>query len=179
MRAFLIDCYMFFLNHIIRHVPFYCIRRLFYTIAGMKIGKTSRILMGVYIQNPKGITIGEHCYINEFCMLDGRGGLTIKDNVSLSMYTKTLTATHDSNSSKFDYVEEPIVLEENVWTGIGSIILPGTRLPKGVIIAAGSVAIKNTIYEEKNVYSGVPAKKIGVRKYKDLYQLPDWKPRFR
>lgn len=178
MRYIISEARLYILNHVVSHVPIYAFRRFCYERAGMEIGKDSRLLMGIYIQEPSKIHIGDHCCINEFCMLDGRGGLYIKDNVSVSMYTKILTGTHDSNSDDFSYKSEPVVLEDNVWTGMGSIILPGTVLPKGSILAAGSVAIKNKKYLPKCVYSGIPAEKIGERQSECNYEL-NWKPYFR
>lgn len=179
MKVLIEELEMYFINHIVSHFPIYRVRKFFYKKAGMTIGDNSRLLLGIYIQHPKGITIGNNCCINEYCMLDGRGGLFIGNNVSISMYTKVLTGTHDSHSDIFAYKSEPVEIKDNVWTGINSIIMPGTNLPKGVIIAAGSVAIKNVDYEERGIYSGIPAKKIGSRKTECDYQLINWKPRFR
>lgn len=178
MKIFLKDVQMYVLNHIVNHIPCQKLRLLCYRKTGMIIGENSKILMGCFVQSPENIVVGNNCCINEFCYLDGRGGLQIANNVSISMYSKILTGTHDSQSNSFEYKTKEVSIEDNVWVGMGAIVLPGTRLKHGCILAAGSVSIKNIEYEECGIYSGVPAKKIGVRKSKCRYKL-GWKPRFR
>lgn len=180
MRGFIIDIKEYILNNIVTNIPSWHVRRFFYKISGMKIGKNSHILMGCRIMHPWNIEIGDGTYINERCFLDGRGGVKIGNNVSISIGTSILTGTHVSNSSTFEYVDFPVVIEDNVWTGINSIIMPGVVLPVGCILASGSVAIKNKIGDEKFIiYSGVPAIKIGNREISELYKLGDWNPHFR
>ena len=177
MKKFIHDFIHYVLNHIVAHIPFWFIRKFFYRLSGMKIGKNTMILMGLYVFDPWNIVIGNDVYINENCFLDGRGGIKIDDNVSISLYTKILTGTHVSSSENFQYVDKQVVLNSNVWTGIASIILPGVELPHGVILAAGSVAIcTRQGYAPMHIYSGVPAKDIGLRKGKANYQLSRWKP---
>lgn len=177
MKNFIHDLIHFILNHIISHIPFWHIRKLCYLLSGMKIGKNSIILMGLYVYDPWRIVIGNNVYINENCFLDGRGGIIIQDNSSISLHTKIITGTHISASNDFEYTCKRVIIRENVWTGVASIILPGVELPKGSILAAGSVAIcsKNN-YIPMHIYSGVPAIDIGTRKGNANYQLGKWKP---
>lgn len=177
MKAIVHELIHFILNHIIAHIPCWAIRKFSYKLFGMKIGKNSRILTGVYIFDPWKIEIGNNSYINEKCFLDGRGGVIIEDNVSVSIYTKILSGTHISGSDTFEYTSKKVILRSNVWTGIASIILPGVELPHGVILAAGSVAANSKKgYEPMHIYSGVSAVDIGVRKGKGDYVLEKWKP---
>lgn len=53
---------------------------------------------------------------------------------------------------------EPIIMEEFSNVGTNSIILPGSRLRKGVLLTAGSLLIGDT--EEWGVYKGNPAKLV-------------------
>ena len=180
MKKILHDFIIFFLNHIVSHIPSWNIRKLFYKLSGMKIGKKSKILMGLYVYDPWKIKIGNNVYINENCFLDGRGGLIIEDNASISIYTKILTGTHQSYSDSFEYTTKKVVIDSNVWTGIGSIVLPGVHLSHGVILAAGSVAIDSkSQYKPLHIYSGVPAVEIGIRKTLANYTIDEWKPLWR
>lgn len=180
MKDLIHDLIHFILNHFVAHIPFWSLRKLFYTLSGMKIGKGSIILMGAYVLDPWNITIGETVYINENCVLDGRGGIKISDNASVSLHTKIITGSHISSSESFEYSSESVSIGSNVWTGVASIVLPGVVLPHGVILAAGSVAIKGKKkYEENHIYSGVPATDIGERKGSANYCLGSWKPFFR
>ncbi|WP_309025292.1 DapH/DapD/GlmU-related protein [Pelagicoccus sp. SDUM812002] len=37
----------------------------------------------------------------------------------------------------------PIVVEDDVWIGAGAILLPGVRIGRGAIVAAGAVVTKD------------------------------------
>lgn len=171
-----IDTQYVLLNYIVNHIPCWTIRKLFYSLSGIKIGKNTRIHMGTKVLNPNRIEIGENCIINEMCFLDGRGYLTIGDNVSLSIYTMILTASHDKNSSSFAYYSKPVKIGNNVWTGARALILEGSDLKRGSIIGAGSVF--RGIAEENSLYAGVPAKRCGNRNLTEYYTL-NFKPFFR
>jgi acetyltransferase-like isoleucine patch superfamily enzyme len=68
---------------------------------------------------------------------------------------------------------KPIVLEEFSNVGTNAIILPGSRLRRGVLLSAGSLLIGDT--EDWGIYKGNPAvltKKINPRKILDnAYKL--------
>lgn len=177
MKNFIHDLIHFILNHIVSHIPFWNLRKFFYLLFGMKIGKNSIILMGLYVYDPWHIEIGNNVYINEYCFLDGRGGIQINNNASISLYTKVITGTHVSSSDDFRYTSKKVIIGENVWTGTSSIILPGVELPRGTILAAGSVAkYSKKGYLPMHIYSGVPAVEVGIRKGHANYQLRGWKP---
>lgn len=162
-------------NHIVTHIPFWGIRKFFYSFLGMSIGKNSRILMGTVVFSPQNIVIGENSIINEDCVLDGRGKLVIGNNVSISMRTSVLSASHKIHSETFEYIKRNVVIQDNVWIGSGAIILPGTVLEKGAVISAGSVTKKGN-YNENCVYSGVPAIEIGKRDIGEGFNQVTWKP---
>ena len=69
------------------------------------------------------------------------------------------------NELKGKQIIEPVIMEEFSNIGTNSIVLPGSRLRKGVLLAAGSLLIGDT--EEWGVYKGNPAvlvKKINGNK---------------
>lgn len=59
------------------------------------------------------------------------------------------------NKLKGKQIIEPIIMEEFSNIGTNSIVLPGSRLRKGVLLTAGSLLIGDT--EEWGVYHGNPA----------------------
>ena len=54
-----------------------------------------------------------------------------------------------------------VVIEDDVWIGTRSIILPGVTIGKGSVIAAGSVVTKDV--PPYNLVGGIPAKIIKKR----------------
>ena len=70
--------------------------------------------------------------------------------------------TTDVPTKEQDYMDAPIVVEDDVWVGGGSIILSGVTIGKGAVIAAGAVVNKDV--PPYAIVGGVPAK---VLKYRD------------
>lgn len=157
------------LNCVINKVPSWYIRKLFYRILGLSIGKNSRIGIKTVILNPENIVIGANTIINEYCHLDGRGGLNIGDNVSISIYTKIITASHKMNSEKFEYYCEKTIIGNRVWIGTSAIILNGSNISDNCVIGAGCVFKGSTV--PSGVYIGNPAKLKKYRKLEGLYTL--------
>ena len=159
-------------NNIISKVPIWTIRKTWYRLIGLSIKKNSNIDMNSYFIAPRHISIGANTHINQSCFLDGRGELTIKDNVSISHYVKICTGGHSINSPLFEGSHGPIIIENYVWVGIGAIILKNVKLGEGCIVAAGSVVTKNV--PPYRIVAGSPAQIIGERKqglnYHPLYK---------
>ena len=53
----------------------------------------------------------------------------------------------------------PVVLEDDVWVGSRVIILGGTRLGAGCVVAAGSVV--QGVFPAGSVLAGKPAEAVG------------------
>jgi acetyltransferase-like isoleucine patch superfamily enzyme len=56
---------------------------------------------------------------------------------------------------------QEIVVNNDVWIGVGAVILKGVTLGEGCVIGAGSVVNKSV--PEYEIWAGVPAKLIGLR----------------
>lgn len=156
-------------NSVINRLPAWWLRKLLYQALGMKIGKYCRIGLGTIVIYPKQIRMGDRVIINEHCFLDGRGGITVGDNVSISIYSKIITASHDINSDTFMYQHSPVNIDSFVFVGAAAILLEGTHLGKGCCIGAGSIVKGN--YEAGSIYVGNPVKKLGERKSEYKYEL--------
>ena len=109
------DLQYIFLNQIVSSIPSWTIRNFFYKCSGMKIGPKARIGINTVIISPKGITIGCRSVINDHCVLDGSGGITIKNDVSISAFTKIYSCTHKTDSDFFEYITNPIIIKNNVY----------------------------------------------------------------
>lgn len=112
--------------------------------AEIHIGDNTRI-HGACIHAYESIIIGKNCLIAANCQIfDGNGhDLSFPD-------VENRINTYGST--------RPIEIEDNVWIGINSIILPGVRIGKGSIIAANSVVNENI--PAMVIAGGNPAKVI-------------------
>jgi maltose O-acetyltransferase len=167
----------FVTNSVVAHVPSYTVRHWWYRrVLGMHVAKSASVLMGVYIHvrgrghpGHPDISIGEHSVINQGCSLDGRGGLRIGQNVSVSPGVWILTAGHDPDAPDFRYVVAPTVIGDYVWLGARALILPGVSIGTGAVVAAGAVVSRDV--PDYAVVGGVPAREIGQRRRDLSYQL--------
>jgi len=162
-------------NRMIARIPIYAVRHAWYRrVLGMRIGGGSALLMDLYIYIRgrqtsagedvcrQGITIGRRSVVNQQCCLDGRGGLSIGDNVDISPGVWILTDSHDMHDPLFREVLAPVTIGNYAWIGSRALILPGVTVGEGAVVAAGAVVTHNV--EPYAVVAGVPARPIGTRR---------------
>lgn len=148
-------------------IPSHLLRLLIYRLAGMKIGKNSRIHIGARFFYPANIQIGQGTIIGDNVFLDGRDKLTIGDHVDIASSVMVYNSEHDIDSEDFHAVLGPVEIGDYVFVGPRAIILPGVKISKGAVVAAGAVVTKDV--EGFKIVGGVPAQIIGERKLKDLH----------
>tara|TARA_B110000116_G_scaffold271457_1_gene292231 strand:- start:1042 stop:1557 length:516 start_codon:yes stop_codon:yes gene_type:complete len=141
--------------------------RVFYIIhvlGAMKHGKSARFQNNVYIGGPSAVSIGKDCQINEYVFLQGA---IIGDNVMIAPYVALIANKKEVNTTDIlmSTVEKEkglkVIIEDDVWIGRNTIVMPGVKIGKGSIIGAGSVVTKDV--EPMSVMGGVPAKLIKKR----------------
>lgn len=154
----------------IGHAPSHLVRKFFYRIAGIRIGKGSTIHMWANFFEPMGIEIGTDTIIGDHVFLDGRAPLSIGDHVDIASQVLIYNSEHDLEKESFEARVESVEISDYVFIGPRAIILPGVKIGKGAVVAAGAVVTKDVA--EFEIVGGVPAKKIGERKDKKLgYKL--------
>ena len=84
--------------------------------------------------------------------------VVIAANVYLVTHDAIRHVLINKNNKHYQMNLGPIEIMDNVFIGLGSIILPNVRIGKNVIIGAGSL-VTNDI-PDNSVFAGVPAKKI-------------------
>jgi len=127
-----------------RHVPWPCHHT-------MQINKAENLIFhpdnidnfqsgGIYFQNPTAtITLGKGSYI--------------------APNTGFITRNHDPENLDNHLPASPIVLGENCWIGMNSVVLPGVTLGPNTIVGAGSVVTKS-FPQGHVIIAGSPAKVI-------------------
>lgn len=149
-------------NHFVSRIPSHRFRSWFYRKV-MKFGfeKYVSVLLGCTFDCKSQIKVGEYSTINQRCRIDNRGTIEIGKHVSISAEVVLLSASHDIQSKTFKGVEKKVVIDDFVFIGTRAMILPGVRIGKGAVIAAGAVVSKDV--EPYTIVGGIPAKVIGHR----------------
>lgn len=169
LKTILLECDNMMLRYV-GYIPSHCIRRFFYRIQGMKIGSGSTLHMGTVFYDASKISIGRDSIIGENAVLDGRDKLMIGDHVDIASEVMIYNAEHDINDENFKAITAPVEIGDYVFVGPRAIILPGVKIGKGAVVAAGAVVTGNV--GEFEIVGGVPAKVIGERKLKNpTYRL--------
>ncbi len=150
---------------VVGFVPIHSFRTLFYLAAGVKMGRNSHIHMGIQFFEPKRIRIGRGTIIGQNAFLDGRDTLKIGDFVDIASDVMVYNSEHALNSEDFSAVNAPVEIGDYCFIGPRAIILPGVKIGKGAVVAAGAVVTKDVA--DFAIVGGVPAQKIGERQNKD------------
>ena len=176
IRGILLFIYMFFYeyvsNHIITKIPCERLRFFYYRyVLRHKIDKTAYIYMNVYIYPTiyHSLQIGKDSAVNRSCILDGRGGLVIGNNVNISAEAAIYTEGHRINSPDFEHYSKPVVISDRVWIGTRAMIMPGVMIGEGAVIMPGAVVVKDVV--PFSIVGGVPATTIGERSTDLTYDL--------
>lgn len=160
------DFKLFWVNFI-GGCPFWTVRKLVYRLVGVEIGRGSKIHVFCRFFEPRNISLGEDTLVGEFSFLDGRGKLKIGSHTDIASQVLIYNSKHDINDPWFTAKEESVEIGDYVFVGPRAIILPGVKIGRGAVIAAGAVVTKDVAPRE--IVAGVPAKVIGERKLK-VYQ---------
>lgn len=157
------------LKDLCKLAAYYCVN---HTIGRrqIKVGKGSKIHDTVILRQAKNIEIGECCLINHNNVLQAGkvdGKIKIGNYVHTGANVMIIAFNHAFDTREIptiqqDYYDADVTIEDDVWVGGGSIILPGVTVGKGAIIAAGAVVNKDV--PPYSIVGGIPAT---VLKYRD------------
>lgn len=110
------------------------------------VGENAHIEPPFYCDYGSNIRVGDNFYANHgLVILDGTQ-VTIGNNVFIGPAVGIHTAGHPLDAERRNQGLEyalPITLEDNVWIGASSVILPGVTIGRNSVIGAGSVVTRN------------------------------------
>jgi acetyltransferase-like isoleucine patch superfamily enzyme len=166
------------------------INTLYYRFIGVNIGKKSFIQWNAKIERfHKSIYIGDNTIIKPYtrlCCCNKKSEIHIKNNVSIGHFTFIYASNYieignncmiapfnyfvdsnhrtsiEKNLMDQENVVDTIIIENDCWIGQNSTILPGSRMKEGAILGAKSLL--NIEINKNEIYAGIPAKKISLRK---------------
>ena len=131
-----------------------------------EVGKSVNIERNANFGLGRGIEIGDYSGIGLNCI--------VPSNIKIGQYVMMgPDVLFLSQNHKFSDTIEPMalqgfqkkkihIIEDDVWIGTRSVILPGIRICKGAIVATGSIVTKDV--PEYAIVGGNPAKLIKYRK---------------
>lgn len=157
-----------FIKHVLSLFAYYIIN----FVRGKKIaqiGKNTKVHPTVILRQAERIIIGDNCLLNHNNVLQGgkkTGRIIIGNHVHCGANVMMFAFNHGLDSLEIptinqDYYDGDIIIEDDVWIGAGSVILPGIKIGKGVVIASNSVVNKDVA--PYTIVGGVPAKFIKER----------------
>ena len=125
--------------------------------ARSKVVIGSNFYMGRYSQIECDVLIGDNVILGNFVSLIGR--------YDHHFQMIGVPIAHADRINRLDYkwkgLEQRIIIGNDIWIGLGSIILSGVNVGDGAIVAAGSVVTKDVA--PYSIVAGNPAKKISER----------------
>ncbi len=113
---------------------------------------TTKILSSNKIQIGKNSTPG----LSNGCYIQAKNGIIIGDNLRMGPNVGLISANHDHDDFDRWIKSKPIRIGDNVWIGMGVIVMPGVQIGNNVIIAANSVVTKDI--QSNVIAGGIPCK---------------------
>lgn len=100
---------------------------------------TSRVLYW------KNIKVGNRCTpgMNACCYIQARNGIAIGHNFRMGPGVGLISSNHDLNDYDAHTKEKPIVIGNNVWIGMNSVVMPGITIGDNAVIGANSVVTQD------------------------------------
>lgn len=142
--------------------PFSKIKIFILKLYGSTIGQNCVLKPALKIKYPWKLKLGNNVWLGENVWVDNLDFVVIGSNVCVSQGSYLLTGSHDMNSTSFDLITKPILIDDGVWICSKSIVLPGIHCKSHSVLSAGSVAKFDL--DSNGVYSGNPAILIKQRK---------------
>ena len=120
---------------------------------------------GAWFGTGSQIEIGARSMIGENCRINN---VVIGRDVLMAPEVIILHRQHGTASTDIPMREQPLItpgptiVEDDVWIGTRAIIMPGLRIGKGAIVAAGAVVTSDV--PAYAIVGGVPARVIRMRR---------------
>jgi acetyltransferase-like isoleucine patch superfamily enzyme len=158
------------------------------TLIGPMVTLSAGIVPGQDLGEQAVVTIGDRCVIGRGSHIVAHQCVEIGDDVWTGPYVYVTDQNHGYENpdvpigSQFP-VNRPVSIGAGSWLGAGTIILPGSRIGRNVVVAAGAV-VRGDV-PDRCVVAGVPAKivrehtQVGWQRARAAAAQPAKPPAFR
>lgn len=153
-------------------VPSCWLRKFYYRLIGVRMGRNVVFHFRTEIRDPFNLAIGKGSIVGDNAILDARSNLTIGRNVNLSSNVSIYTLQHNHRSPVFDCnfdKDLSVKIEDRVWLGSNTVVLPGVTIGEGAVVCAGAVVTKDVA--PYAVVAGIPARRVGERPRELSYEF--------
>ena len=138
---------------------------------GTTIGPLATVSAGMpsqmHDEGPPIITIGDRTMLGKGIGIVGHERIEIGDDIWTGHYVYITDQNHGYEDVTLPigvqmWTNEPVSIGNGSWLGHGSIVLPGARIGRNVVVAGGAVVTAGKV-PDFSIVAGVPAKV--VRRY--------------
>ncbi len=126
----------------------------FNRFVGWPMHHTSRVV------KPGNVKLGKRSFPgwSQGCYIQAKNGITIGHNLRMGPNVGLISANHSADDYDVWVGDGPITIGDNVWIGMGAVVLPGVTIGDNVVIAANSVV--NRDVPSNCIAGGIPCKVI-------------------
>ena len=107
----------------------------------------------------EGMSIRDYSVVHQFTHIFASGGVEIGKHVMISSNCSISSVTHPVDAARRasqPLLMKPVRIEDNVWIGMGVVILPGVTIGADAVVGAGAVVTRDV--PAQTVVVGNPAR---------------------
>ena len=139
------------------------------TMFGPEITLSAGMVPGQQMVSDTVITVGDRCLFGKGSGIVGHLEIVIGDDVWTGHHVYITDQNHGYEDLDLPigtqmWHNEPVSIGDGSWLGHGAVVLPGSKIGRNVVIAAGAV-VAGIEVPDYSVVAGVPARVI--RRYVD------------
>lgn len=113
----------------------------------IKIGKCLQTRRGcTFIAHGGSFVVGDDCFMNSNVSVTAMESVEIGERCAIGQNVVIVDHDHDFRNRNGKFATTPVSIGSDTWIGANSVILRGTKIGKGCVIAAGSV-VRGTILD--------------------------------
>ncbi len=123
-------------------------------LAKWPVHRTSRVL------SPHKVKLGVNSApgLSPNGYIQAKNGIIIGDNFRMGPNVGLISANHNLDNYDIWDNEKPIEIGNNVWIGMGAVVMPGIKIGDNVVIGANSVV--NRDIPDNSIAAGIPCRVV-------------------
>lgn len=143
-----------------------CLRSLIAKKLFKHVGKNITIKRGAYFGDGRNIVMGDYSQLGINCKVEN--DLVMGDYVLMGPEVVIYSSMHEYKDINVPIMmqgskeKKPVVIGNDVWIGLRSVIMPGVKIGDHAIIGSGAVVTHDV--PKYAIVGGIPAKVIRYRK---------------